>query len=221
MSLNQQVTSFIPKPEDYLDILDIAAARALKNSPRLLSHEDLHSMGYRGLEEACRKFDPSKGLSATVEEKFRKYAHNVVYMRLIDDIRSMMPLTKSVWKRYLAEGKTIPGTFHIGNLVPHNTNGEKDFYNGSVTSLAETLFEDLTIDEPQIDEAYYHELIELITSPLSSRENLIFQYLFIEKKTLKEIGTLLGVGESRICQIKKRIKKVVKDQLEEINIFVN
>lgn len=50
----------------------------------------------------------------------------------------------------------------------------------------------------------------------SDREELIFQFYFVEELNLDEIGQTLGVGAARVCQTKKaafhKMKSIMADK---------
>jgi RNA polymerase sigma factor for flagellar operon FliA len=60
------------------------------------------------------------------------------------------------------------------------------------------------------------ELIELATRGLSKNEKLVVVLYYLEELTMKEIGMLLDLSESRVCQIHHRIVYRLKRQLEKL-----
>lgn len=51
--------------------------------------------------------------------------------------------------------------------------------------------------------------MESIKYPLTLVEQLVIEFYFINGKTLKEIGTCLGIGAERVRQIKaKAVRKI-------------
>ena len=57
-------------------------------------------------------------------------------------------------------------------------------------------------------------LIESIAA-LPEREAIVLQLFFIEELNLQEIGTMMGVGAARICQIKKAALGKLRFRLEQ------
>ncbi|MCA8945144.1 MAG: sigma-70 family RNA polymerase sigma factor, partial [Planctomycetes bacterium] len=60
------------------------------------------------------------------------------------------------------------------------------------------------------------ELVELSTRGLSRKEKLIVILYYLEELTMKEIGLVLDLSESRVCQIHHRILFRLKETLERM-----
>ena len=50
---------------------------------------------------------------------------------------------------------------------------------------------------------------------LPRREREVAVLLYVKNLTLREIGDILGVSESRVCQIHSQLKRTLKQQLSE------
>ena len=50
---------------------------------------------------------------------------------------------------------------------------------------------------------------------LPQREREVAVLLYVKNLTLREIGDILGVSESRVCQIHSQLKRTLKPQLAE------
>ena len=50
---------------------------------------------------------------------------------------------------------------------------------------------------------------------LPKREREVAVLLYVKNLTLREIGDILGVSESRVCQIHSQLKRTLKQQLSE------
>ncbi len=50
---------------------------------------------------------------------------------------------------------------------------------------------------------------------LSQREREVVVLLYVKGMTLAEIGTILGVSESRVCQIHTQLKKRLRSSLND------
>ena len=53
------------------------------------------------------------------------------------------------------------------------------------------------------------------SSTLPQREREVAVLLYVKNLTLREIGEILGVSESRVCQIHSQLKRTLKQQLSE------
>jgi RNA polymerase sigma factor FliA len=70
----------------------------------------------------------------------------------------------------------------------------------------------------QIEAAEHQATLAACISRLAEREAMILQLYFVEELSLDEIGQILGVGCSRVCQIKKaatdKIRVMMTESLE-------
>ena len=64
-----------------------------------------------------------------------------------------------------------------------------------------------------IDEIYRKEVMDLVTAGLSKKEQLVLVLYYFDELTMKEIGAILDLSESRVCQIHSRILIRLKAQL--------
>src|ERR671929_247166 len=54
---------------------------------------------------------------------------------------------------------------------------------------------------------------------LPKREREVAILLYVKNLTLREIGDILGVSESRVCQIHSQLKRTLKSQLAEDSVL--
>ncbi len=54
---------------------------------------------------------------------------------------------------------------------------------------------------------------------LPQREREVAVLLYVKNLTLREIGDILGVSESRVCQIHSQLKRTLKSQLAEDSLL--
>jgi len=60
------------------------------------------------------------------------------------------------------------------------------------------------------------ELVEYLTRGLSHKEKLIMVLYYYEELTMREIGAIIDLSESRVCQIHSKIVIRLKHQLRSI-----
>jgi RNA polymerase sigma factor for flagellar operon FliA len=65
----------------------------------------------------------------------------------------------------------------------------------------------------KIEEEEIIEIIKEILKKLSEKEQLIIQLYYFEELSLKEISEILGVTESRVSQIHKKVIKKIREKL--------
>ncbi|HEX5630687.1 MAG TPA: FliA/WhiG family RNA polymerase sigma factor [Acidimicrobiia bacterium] len=208
----------------YSPLVKFVAGRVGVGLPRSVEQSDLISYGMFGLIDAIDKFEPERNI------KFETYAVNRIKGAILDELRALdwVPrsvrarareiqrsldelehrLKRSATEEELAEHIGIPvdtlqtqlgeiaglGFVALDELVDP---GER----GSAT-LAD-LLADPRATEPggpfeQQETRYF--LTDAINR-LPERERLVVTLYYYEGLTLAEIGDVLGVTESRICQI--------------------
>lgn len=69
--------------------------------------------------------------------------------------------------------------------------------------------------DARIEEAQRSEMLAAAIAGLPEKEAWILQLFFVEELNLHEIGSLLGVGAARICQIKKSALAKLRIQLSD------
>ena len=87
---------------------------------------------------------------------------------------------------------------------------------GDQIALIDTI-EDTQGPEPQsaLADTEMKEAIAEAIARLPEREKLVVTLYYYEELTLREIGEVLGVTESRICQILRGIQRNLREQLQE------
>jgi RNA polymerase sigma factor for flagellar operon FliA len=200
------------KPEDYLHLLKIAAKSCAKNSPYFLDKEDLASMGFVGLLEACNTYDAEK---ATV--KFEVYAKLRIKQRILDEIRSLS------WAPRLAvkEAKVAPGEYEglpgIGNFTDVLTNPNTP-RTAETHHVLESSHLGLCCDTDPEGKTDLEETFDHIMSGIPDKYIEWFRMYLLEEKSFKEVGEIVGLSESRVCQIFCDWKPYIKIRLSGIDI---
>jgi RNA polymerase sigma factor for flagellar operon FliA len=187
--------------------------------PSTVDIDDLQQSGMIGLLEAASNFDPTRGAS------FDTYAGIRIRGAMLDDIRKQDWTPRSVHQKYRqvseavraiegetgrpAEAKEIAKRLGISLDDYHNI--LSDSAGCRLFSLEETLDEptfgrDLpasntaTPDQALRQSQFRQELADSIQQ-LPERERLVLSLYYERELNLKEIGEVLGVSESRVCQI--------------------
>ena len=212
----------------YLPLVKYVAGRIAMNLPPTILMEDLVSEGILGLMDALDRFDPDRGVV------FETYARSRIYGSIMDQLRSLDWFPRSLrqkakrveaaWSRLesrcgreitrdeLAEEVNLP-VKEVSSLLSNvisisfcSLNSEVNRGEGNkAVSLLEKI-EDPTAANPletvELGETFANlsDAIKL----LPDQERLIIMLYYYERLTLKEIGTLLNLSESRISQIHSR-----------------
>ncbi|MBM4192503.1 MAG: FliA/WhiG family RNA polymerase sigma factor [Gammaproteobacteria bacterium] len=179
--------------------------------PTAIEHSDLVQAGIVGLMEAIEAFDPERG------NDFETFAKLRIRGAMLDEIRRAAWAPRSTVKvavearaaaTRIENEKGVPATHHqiadelgldVGRY--HELRGRNQGLAGSVT-LEEINFasEEPTPDEVADEQSIRAALKQGIAS-LSEREKTIVALYYDRELTLREIGAVLEVSESRVSQM--------------------
>ncbi len=207
---------------EHLPIVRFIARRIHERLPQHVPIEDLYSAGVVGLLDAFSKFDPSK------QVQFRSYAQFRIRGAILDNLRTLDWSPRELRRKGRAIEQAIQtltaqfgrapsdleiaGQMHIELAAYQQLLGElKGLEIGTLHSeRSEDSGEEELVYLPNRPEddplfRYLHaemreRLIEAI-GDLPERERLVMTLYYYEETTMKEIGLILGVVESRISQI--------------------
>jgi RNA polymerase sigma factor FliA len=207
---------------EHLPIVRFIARRIHERLPQHVPIEDLYSAGVVGLLDAFGKFDPSK------QVQFRSYAQFRIRGAILDSLRTLDWSPRELRRKGRAVEQaiqTLTAQFgrspsdleiarqlHIDLAAYQQLLGElKGLEIGSLHSeRSEDSGEEELVYLPNRPEddplfRYLHtEMRERLTQAireLPERERLVMTLYYYEETTMKEIGLILGVVESRISQI--------------------
>lgn len=204
----------------YADLVKYVASRVAAGLPQSVDQNDLVSYGIFGLIDAIEKFDPDRGY------KFETYALARVKGAILDELRSIDWVPRSIRAKARAIDKAtvkLEAELHR-QPTEDELAGELDV---PVDQLQDTLAqvalagiaaldESVGTDEPltlgdtiadTTNPAVTLEVEDLrrtlgeATTRMPEREHLVLTLYYHEGLTLAEIGQVLGVTESRVCQI--------------------
>ena len=216
----------------YTFLVKYAVARLGLKLPRSLEQDDLLSYGIMGLIEAVDRFDLSYGV------KFESFALARIKGQIIDSIRSLDILPRSVY-RHAKDIETAFSQLNQSlNRVPTDKEvasaleiSLKEYYkwlnaaswvvvsldqpivfgNGEQMSLYDSL-EDEKMSDPatQFDKQEIKGRVVCAIKELPDREQLMISLYYNDGLTMKEIGEVLGVSESRVSQMHAKTILVLK-----------
>jgi RNA polymerase sigma factor for flagellar operon FliA len=208
----------------YLHLVKYVVSRLPITLPVSIAAEDLISYGTMGLMEAVERFDPDRGL------KFETYAVTRIRGSIIDQLRFQDWIPRGVRKRSRELGEAMMRLEERLGRTPNDEELAAELgvtktklqsmlaeSNNLVLSLDDTygndgsgnnvslidLVEDHNSPDPQGEfeaEELRRRLAEAIDS-LPEREKLLIALYYHENMTLKEIGEIISVSESRVCQL--------------------
>ncbi len=205
-------------------------------------YEDLASQGLLGLIDAVDRYDPSHGT------QFSTYATLRVRGQVLDQLRASDWLSRAarrrtrdvqnaitaLWGRYQRAPTDEELATHLNLDLPQLRQAlvEADRIIVSLDADNETDAEDVSLHELLADEEHpdnadpsemfsekdLHAGLAEIIKTLPEREQLILSLYYYEELTLKEIGKVLDLSESRVCQLHARAMLSLRTQLK--NKFV-
>ncbi|HEY9745348.1 MAG TPA: FliA/WhiG family RNA polymerase sigma factor [Oculatellaceae cyanobacterium] len=208
----------------YLHLVRYVVSRLPITLPMSIASEDLISYGTMGLMEAVERFDPDRGL------KFETYAVTRIRGAIIDQLRFQDWIPRGVRKRSKELVETMQRLEEKLGRAPNDDElaaelgvtkqklqtmmaesqnlvlSLDDTYGNDPSGNSMTLL-DMVEDKNSPDPQGEYEagelrkrLAEAIAS-LPEREKLLIALYYHENMTLKEIGEVISVSESRVCQL--------------------
>lgn len=225
---------------DYMRVVKFVAGRMAIHVPASIDMDDLVGWGVLGLMDAVEKFDTSQNV------KFSTYCTIRVRGAIIDQIRSLdwAPRSLRSMARKIGAARDKlrneighdPAPQDIADEL--NTSAEEvedtiakvqtahvlsldDYLTGEDGEEARRLdlAVDVTVKSP-LSEAEVQERQERLAEAilaLSDQQQKVLNLYYFEELTLKEIGLVLEVSESRICQIHgaalKKLRQVVREHV--------
>jgi RNA polymerase sigma factor FliA len=207
---------------EHLPIVRFIARRIHERLPQHVPIEDLYSAGVVGLLDAFSKFDPSK------QVQFRSYAQFRIRGAILDNLRTLDWSPRELRRKGRAVEQAIqtltaqfgraPGDLEIAEQLHLDLSAYQQLL-GELKGLEiGTLHSERSEDSGEEELVYLpnraeddplfrylhaemrERLIEAI-GDLPERERLVMTLYYYEETTMKEIGLILGVVESRISQI--------------------
>ena len=222
----------------YLPMISFIIGRLSVNLPPHIDREDLENIGVIGLLNAIDKFDPKR------EVKFETYASIRVKGAIIDHLRKEDWLSRPLRKKALnieraseelrGKLKRSPTLKEVAKAVgvtedevnqtihkstsSHLISLEKELYDdeeGVGRSLGDFLADKANLNPH--DDAEKKQLIDLMINAINDlpeKERLVITLYYFEELTLKEIGKILSVSESRVCQVHSRAVFLLREMMK-------
>lgn len=204
---------------EHVELVNRIAHHLIARLPASVDVNDLKQSGMVGLLEAANNFDASRGAS------FETYAGIRIRGAMLDDIRKHDWTPRSVHHKYrrvteainAIEGETGQAASaeeiasHVGISIDDYHKILADSASSRLFSFEETLEEPTlqrkapSADTPRPDQALYQsqfrEQLSGSIDQLPERERLVLSLYYERELNMKEIGAVLDVSESRVCQI--------------------
>ena len=229
----------------YSPMIKYVANRIAMRLPPHIEVDDLISVGVLGLMDAITKYDSSRGA------KFKTYAEFRVRGAILDELRSLDWVPRSIRQKASAVEKVVRSLESKLRRLPEDEEVAKEmdmsldqFYrtldetksvpvfsledlgiakeSGEQQSLLDCIAGKADADpQTQIRLIELKEIIAKAIDNLPEKERLMVSLYYYEELTMKEIGAVLDITESRVSQIhskavlhlRTKLKAIIADEL--------
>lgn len=202
----------------HADLVRRIAHHLAARLPASVEVDDLIQAGMMGLLEASRSYDADQGAS------FETYASIRIRGSMIDEIRRGDWVPRSVHRRAREAASTIRRLEQASGRSASATEVAdamdiplaeymrliEDASRGQVLSLESRIEDQGELDTPasggptpqqMLERSQFGAELGKAIAQLPEREQLVLSLYYEQELNLKEIGAVLGVSESRVCQI--------------------
>ncbi|MDR0499457.1 MAG: FliA/WhiG family RNA polymerase sigma factor [Holophagales bacterium] len=204
-----------------IPLVKYIAYRIASRVPSHVDVDDLINSGIMGLIEAAERFEPERNV------KFKTYAEQRIRGAILDDLRGLDWVPRALRRKK----KDIEGAYHFLEQQHGRAATDEEvatFLNIHLDELHKSLDElkgitlglftdsetqngddivsfipDPDAEDPSIKlhEREIREILKESIKLLPTKERLVVQLYYFDELTMKEIGTLINITESRVSQL--------------------
>ena len=239
--LDEQWTEYLAAPTReardrlvvrYTPLVRVVAHRVLVGLPTHVDHADLTQSGIFALIDAIERFDPRRC------PRFESFAVQRIRGAILDELRAQDWVPRTVRGRVreleraqerlerqlqrAATDREIAAEMHLPVREVQGLIRQVQVV--SVEALEEIsggvadLFTDAAPDPMSVVQARETmRQLNAAVAGLGERDRTVVQLYYLENRTLAEIGRLLGVTESRVCQLHARLVERLRGRLDELS----
>jgi RNA polymerase sigma factor FliA len=223
----------------YAPLVKYIVFKKVRELPARCDVEDFISCGLEALIASIDRYDPAKG--ATLEQ----FAWTRIHGAVLDELRRQdwAPRSLRRWERDIARVREQFTGIHgrcptreelassLAISVEELRRREDDIVVSDVTSLNTLVIsgDETTVEridtlagtendadpERAAETSQAKDRFRRAFETLPKREREVAVLLYVKNLTLREIGDIVGVSESRVCQIHTQLKRTLKAQLAE------
>lgn len=210
---------------EYLHLAKYVAGRLAVGLPPTVQIDDLISSGILGLMDAIEKYDPKR------DTKFETYAMTRIRGAMLDELRALDWVPRSTRRKARlledayatleadlgrsATDEEVSVHLNISSRMLQDMLAEISVSSllsldgfvaaGSGEEVPRLIdhFKDTETSSPsaQIEVEEVRKILSFAIENLPKREREVISLYYYEELTMKDIGNILGVSESRVCQI--------------------
>lgn len=228
----------------YLPLTRYIASKMSKHLPPSVDFDDLVSYGTMGLLDAIEKYDLEKNVkfgtyavsrirgaildelrsldwvprsvrtkARAVENAMLKLSHELGRPPTADEMASELDITAEEFVTLEADAAAPMLISLYGERSPAAGDTQGDPWGGR--EIGDMLV-DRSVDDPLSStiSGEVAEVVAAVVSRLDERQRTILALYCVEELTLSEIGDVLGVTESRVCQMHTRTVRAIQGELE-------
>jgi len=224
---------------EYSYLVRRIAARFAMRLPSTVFFDELVSAGSLGLIDAVDKFDPSKHVS------LKTYAQYRIKGAILDELRSMDTYSRSMRKKIQNIAKAVKaiedqkGSAALDEEISEELGVSLEEYYDMLTNIhgaavlsldefiktgknesySKTRFQSAIKGKENPADSFDREEHKFVLAKtiktLTPKEQMVVSLYYYDELTLKEIGEVLSLTESRICQIHTAILVKLKLRLQD------
>ena len=225
--------------EFHMPLVRMIAERVLQTLPKSIDVDDLTSAGVFGLMDAIDGFDLARGI------KFKTYCTTRIRGSILDELRSQDWVPRLVRLKAHRLEKAIrqlegelgrdPNAHELaeamGMTIGELQATESEASAKTIFSLSEKWDDadddkemekvEILADRRGVDPVQaiqQRDLMDTITRNLTKKERLIIIMYYYEGLTMREIGEIMQLTESRVCQIHSNVMTRLKAQLDQVEL---
>lgn len=217
--------------EAYQYLVQDVVRRFAGRLPRRIDRGDLATAANVGLMAAISAYDPERGV------RFESYCERRIKGALLDELRTQDWLPRPWRQRIELHKRTLEALRAESNREPHDEevaqamgmpleDYQQLFGIGLPGAPAGSMPADENAEEPTQhlevvpdqksdspgEKLSRDELLKLVAQKLSEQEYRIVYLKYWEELSMREIGQLTGLSESRVCKIHSRLLERLKDR---------
>jgi len=223
----------------YVPLVRNVASRMAMGFPRSVELSDLINTGVIGLVEAFGNFDPDRGV------KFETYAVPRIRGAILDELRALDWVPRSTRAKSREIERALTSLENELGRLPEKTELAKhmkisvnelhlaldDVSSTSILSLDEVIYREddnrqvprieTVVDKStrsvlgEIEKGELRSFLVVAIDRLTEQEKLVIALYYYEELTLKEIGEVMSISESRVSQIHTRAVMKLRGMVQE------
>jgi len=223
--------------EKYLYIVKYVSDRLHQKLPRSIAEEDIRSAASYGLIRAVENFDHRRGT------RFESYCATRVKGAILDELRARdwvprmirnntskmkvareelerengrEPTASELAERLELSREKVESMIRESNFVSMFTFSrcEEEAQRGD-TEERHLIYEDKNSNQG-FERIFLKDLSDHLMKLLSHREKMVILLYYVEDLSMKEIGKILNISESRVSQIRTNTLGKLRKKVEEV-----